>query len=143
MELGNRLNKFLVIISSLTLLSSCVEMHDTFQTKRLVSSKGEKIYINTLNWGMTDDYQYTIISKDSNRLKERKDTIGGISGLTPFIYRLKDDTLTVFLQDGNKMDIKEEFETIELNYVFLNNKDYIKLMSEAGIRNSEYHLASD
>jgi hypothetical protein len=142
MELRSKLSKCLSIILAVFLLNSCVEIHNTFQSKELVSSKGEKIYINTLNWGMTDDYQYTVVSKDSNRLKERKDTIGGIGGLTPFIYKFSSDTLTIF-QNGKKIDIKKEFNTIKLNYIFLENKEYMELLNKAGMRESGYHLVPD
>lgn len=30
--------------------------------------------MNTLNWGFTDDNQYTIITRDADRLKDRTDT---------------------------------------------------------------------
>lgn len=143
MELRSKICKNLIFILIAFLLNSCVETHDTFRSKKLVSSKGEEIYINTLNWGMTDDNQYTVVSKDSDRLKERKDTIGGISGLTPFIYKFSNDTLTIFLQNGNKMDIKQEFETIELNYISVENRDYMELLRRAGMGEGGYYLAPD
>jgi hypothetical protein len=102
MKLQNKSNRWLGMILTAFLLNSCIEIHDTFQSKKLVSSKGEKFYINTLNWGMTDDNQYTVISKDFNRLKERGDTIGGISGLTPFIYKFSNDTWRSFFQKERK-----------------------------------------
>lgn len=142
MELKSKLSIFLTI-TLLLLLSGCVETHDTFRSKELVSSKGEKIYINTLNWGMTDDNQYSIISKNSNRLKKRNDTIGVTSGLTPFIYKFSGDTLTIFFQHGRKIDIKEKFNTIELNYISLENRDYMELINKAGIGEGGYHLVPD
>lgn len=134
---------YLMTISIILLLNSCVETHDTFSCKELVSSKGEKIYINTLNWGMTDDKQYTIVSGDKNRLEERKDTINGVRGLNPFIYKFSNDTLTVFFQKGKKIDFKQEFNTIELNYISLENKNYIELLSSAKMGKGGYHLAPE
>jgi len=143
MELRSKLKKYLGIVIMIFLLNSCVETHDTFRSKKLVSSKGEEIYINSLNWGMTDDNQYTVISKDGNRLKERNDTIGGIRGLTPFIYKFSNDTLTIFLQNGNKMDIKQRFETIVLNSIYVENRDYMELIRRAGKREEGYCLVPD
>lgn len=143
MEVRSKSRKYLSIILMILLLNSCVETHDTFRSKKLVSSKGEEIYINTLNWGMTDDNQYTVVSEDRNRLKERKDTIGGISGLTPFIYKFSNDTLTIFFQSGKEMDIKKEFNTIELNYISLENRDYMELLNTAGMGEGGYHLVPD
>jgi len=108
MERKHTSSRYLLITLIVITLNSCVDVHDTFRSKRLVSSKGEKIYINTLNWGVTDDYQYTVISKDSNKLRERKDTIGGIKGLTPFVYKFSADTLTIFCPEGKQMVIKED-----------------------------------
>jgi hypothetical protein len=125
------------------LLNSCIEIHDTFQSKKLVSSKGEKFYINTLNWGMTDDNQYTVISKDFNRLKERGDTIGGISGLTPFVYKFSNDTLTLVFPKGTKIKINKEFDTIELNYLSVENGGYMELLSKAIQGEGGYHLVPE
>jgi hypothetical protein len=143
MEGKSRLSNFLITILVSNMLNGCVEIHDTFRSKNLVSSKGENIYINTLNWGMTDDYQYTILSKDDDMLKERKDTIGGIRGLTPFIYKFSGDTLSIYFQNGNKIDIKEEFDTIELNYYPLENRDFMELLYKAGTGKGGYHLVPD
>lgn len=109
----------------------------------LVSGKGEKIYINTLNWGVTDDYQYTVVTKNSTLLKDRKDTISGIKGLDPFIYKFSGDSLTIFFQKGNRVAVKEEFKTIQLNYIPLGNKDYIKLLSDTRVIKNGCHLVSE
>lgn len=132
--------RYLIMVLSVMVLNSCVDVHDTFKSKMLVSGKDEKIYINTLNWGVTDDYQYTVVTKNSTLLKDRKDTISGIKGLDPFIYKFSDDSLTIFFQKGNRVAVKEEFKTIQLNYIPLGNKDYIKLLSDTRVIKNGCHL---
>lgn len=138
-ERKNKLAIYLFITIIIISVSSCLDVRDTFRSKKLVSNRGEIIYINTLNWGVTDDYQYTVVSKDSNRLRERKDTIGGIGGLNPFIYKFNGDTLIIFCQEGKKMVIKENLKTIKLNYIFLENKDYIQLLSKSRLGVQGYY----
>ncbi|MBD1422577.1 hypothetical protein [Sphingobacterium chuzhouense] len=96
----NYLYTFCFIISILIYSSSCVDPKDTFISRELISSKDEKLYINTLNWGMTGDKQYTVITKDPTRLRERKDIIGGVDGLSPFVYKFANDTLTIYYNRG-------------------------------------------
>lgn len=140
---NHKVSRCLVIMMIVLLLNSCVDTNDTFRSKELVSSKGEKIYINTLSWGVTDDNQYTVVSGDENRLKEKKDTIGGVSGLTPFIYKFSNDTLAVFFQKGKKIDFNEGFNTIELKYISLENRDYMEMLSSAKMGEGGYHLVPE
>lgn len=127
----NYLYTFCFITSTLISLSSCVDLKDTFRSRELISSKGEKLYINTLNWGMTGDKQYTVITKDRSRLKERKDTIGGIDGLSPFVYRFANDTLTIYYKRGFEVYVNEVFESIHLHYVSLDNRDFMDIVHKA------------
>lgn len=133
----------LIVVPIVFSLNSCIDTHDTFRSKELISSKGEKIYINTLNWGVTDDNQYTVVSVDRNRLKERKDTIDGVYGLTPFIYKFSNDTLAVFFQKEKKIDFRQEFNTVEVKYFPLENRDYIELLSSAKKGEGGYHLVPE
>lgn len=100
---------------------------DTFNSKELTSSKGEKIYINSLNWGMTDDNQMTIITSDSKRLNERSDTVNVVYGLEPFVYRFENDTLKLFFMEGVQYTVKEKFETIGLQYISLDREEFKKI----------------
>src|SRR5690606_41801913 len=106
------------------LFNNCNGVKDTFRSKILVSSKGEKLYINTLSWGVTDDNQYTIITKDAGRLKNRTDTVSAINGLSPFVYRFRGDTLSVFYLEWKEIDIKERFKSIKIDYNPLENREY-------------------
>lgn len=117
----------LILISS----SSCIGLQDKFRSRELISSKGEKLYINTLNWGMTGDKQYTVITKDRTRLKERKDTIGGIGGLSPFVYKFANDTLTIYHKKGFEVYVDEVFESIHLHYVSLDNRNFMDIVHKA------------
>ncbi|WP_417357442.1 hypothetical protein [Flavobacterium sp.] len=143
MKRFNKSVRYLIMLLSAVVLNSCIDVHDTFKSKMLVSGKGEKIYINTLNWGMTNDYKYTVVTKNSTLLKDRKDTISGIKGLDPFIYKFSGDTLTIFFQKGNRVDVKEEFKTIQLNYIPLDNKNYMKLLSDTRVNKNGCHLVSE
>lgn len=78
---GNNLKlQHLLFIMFLLLLQACSTplLQDSFRSKRLISSKGEKIFVNSINWGVTGDYQLSLISKDSLRLNNRNDTIGSV-----------------------------------------------------------------
>lgn len=121
------------------LLNSCIETSDTFNSIKLTSSKGENIYINTLNWGVNDDYQYTIVSKDSNKLKERKDTIEGIRGLDPFIYKFSNDTLTIVCRTEKTPKIVDEFNSILIKNITAENKGYIDILTMAITGKGGYH----
>ena len=135
-------NKLLLLTIALFifLFQSCVDMKDTFNSKELVSSMGEKIYINSLNYGMTDDNQYTIISKDSNKLKERADTANSIKGIIPFIYRFEKDILYLFYLKEKDIVVRDCFESIKISYNPLENRDYINLINKTGKGEGGYQL---
>ncbi|MEN5057829.1 hypothetical protein [Sphingobacterium kitahiroshimense] len=133
-------NLLIFILPMMLLFNSCNGVKDTFRSKMLVSSKGEKLYINTLNWGVTDDNQYTIITKDAGRLKDRTDTINAINGLSPFVYRFQGDTLFVFYLEWKEIDTKERFESIKIDYNPLENREYMSIMNKAGKGEEGYQL---
>ncbi|HEX8547120.1 MAG TPA: hypothetical protein VF691_09180 [Cytophagaceae bacterium] len=97
---------------------------DTFNTVEIISSKGEKIYINSLNWGITDDYQISIISANKDRVKDRKDTIDVVKGLEPFIYSFKNDSLKLFFHNNITYRVKDDFKTINVSYSVLKTPLY-------------------
>ncbi|MGJ1385970.1 hypothetical protein ACR782_07195 [Sphingobacterium spiritivorum] len=132
--------KFCTVLTFIILIVGCDKYGDTFRSKELVSSKGEKLYINTLNWGINDDNQYTIITKDADRLKDRTDTVDAINGLLPFVYRFSGDTLSVFYLKWRDISIKEKFKSIKINYNPLENRDYMNLINKAGKGQEGYQL---
>lgn len=131
---------YLCVVIATLLFVGCIEVHDTFRSTELVSSQGEKIYVNTLNWGMTDDNQYTIVSKNRDRLKSRKDTVGGIKGLAPFIYRFNNDTLYLFFPKEKSINVDDDLQSVQLFYVPLDNKEYMNMLNKAGKGEDGYQL---
>lgn len=128
------------ILPMMFLFNNCNGVKDTFRSKILVSSKGEKLYINTLNWGVTDDNQYTIITKDAGRLKNRTDTVSAINGLSPFVYRFRGDTLSIFYLEWKEIDIKERFKSIFIDLNPLENRQYMNIINKAGKGEEGYQL---
>lgn len=129
-----------ITILTFSVMVSCTDVTDTFSSRELISSSGEGIYINTLSWGITDDTQHTIVTKDKTRLMERKDTLGTIKGLSPFIYRFVNDSLTIYSRESNKAKLDEGFESIHVSYRYLKNSDYMDITNKAlrGIERLRY-----
>lgn len=121
--------RHLLIVIMLVSCSSSVG--DTFNSQQLVSSRGEKIYINSLNWGMTDDNQMSIVTSDSDRLKERTDTLGTVFGLEPFIYSFEKDTLRLIFENRITYTVQETFETITVTYKALASSDFANIRTRA------------
>jgi hypothetical protein len=107
------------------------DVKDTFNSEELISSKGERVYINTLNWGVTDDYQISAISNNKDKVRERSDTLNVVKGLEPFIYTFRNDTLTLYFDGEVNYKIKGDFETIHVNYIPLNKKAYKEIRTKA------------
>lgn len=96
------------------LISGCLpESTNGVISRVLVSSKGEKIYINSINWGVTGDYQLSSITKKPIK---NIDTLDAIRGLEPFIYSFNHDTLKLFFKHEVRYQIKENFKTIVVIY---------------------------
>jgi hypothetical protein len=93
----------------------------------LVSSTGEKIYVNSINWGVTDDYQLSVISRDSLRLKERNDSVGSVQGLNPFIYQFNSDTLTLFFYKTINYKLKDRLKSFTVIYKVVDESEYLEL----------------
>ncbi|WP_129716152.1 hypothetical protein [Pedobacter sp. SYP-B3415] len=122
----------LVIIMLAIFAAGCLPSRkDTFNTVELTSSKGEKIYINSLNWGVTDDYQMTAISKDKKKARHRSDSINVIKGLDPFFYRFRNDTLNLYFDDQINYRIKEKFKTAHIRYIALSRQAYTVVQHKA------------
>lgn len=122
-----------IILLTIILLNSCFPiLNDSIKCKEIVSSKGEKVYIKSINWGVTGDYQATIITSDIERLKTRKDTIGTVHILDPFLYRFKNDTLTLVFSEEKTYEIKEKFKTIKVKYIIVQFSEFWRMKNEFG-----------
>ncbi len=124
---------FLVSVGLIAVMSCSPSLDDTFNSEVLISNKGEKIYINTLNWGLTDDHQLSAISSDVNKIRKRSDTVGTVKGLEPFIYTFKGDTLSLYFDGKITYQVKDIFRTIHIKYIVLNKKEY------RGVRTMAYN----
>ena len=106
-------------------------IRDTFNSVVLTSSAGEKIYINSLNWGMTDDNQMSIVTSNPKRLRDRADSVHTVDGLDPFFYSFENDTLKLFFDRRITYNVSENFKSIMLKYVALNAREYAKISRQA------------
>src|SRR4051812_30034374 len=116
---------------------SCSAQQGTFVSKQLKSSKGEILYINSINWGVTDDNQLTVITKNKNELKAVEDTLGAVYGLQPFIYKFKDDTFNLYFINRISYKVSAVFETIKIKYSILSPEEYNKLFQQT-LESSDY-----
>lgn len=121
-----------ILFLSLLLYTSCASpTNEGFRSKELISSRGEHLYINSINYGMTSDHQMTVITKDKELLKFEIDTIGVVFGLDPFLYSFNHDTLTLFFNQSNNYKIKDTFSTIKIDYKIVSNSKFMDLMKAA------------
>lgn len=120
-----------IYISSLFLLSiiSCSNELGSQQLNQseIVSSKGEKIYISTINLGVTGDKQFTVIT--NKKIKDLKDfdKTNSLKGLDPFIYSFSNDTLNLYFRNSVRYKVPFNPESIKIDYFELNNADYVEL----------------
>lgn len=129
----------LSVILFWVLVAGCTSLpEDTVNSEVLLSSKGEKIYIKTINWGATNDYQISIITTEKNKLQKRADSIGTVSGIEPFVYTFQNDSLTLYFDRENTYRINEPFRTVQVSYVVLNQKEFKKILIKAS-ENNGYH----
>ncbi|PWG77985.1 hypothetical protein DDR33_24620 [Pararcticibacter amylolyticus] len=123
----------------MVVMSCSSNLDDTFNSEVLVSSKLEKVYINTLNWGLTDDNQLSAISSNVDKLRKRSDTLGTVKGLEPFIYTFKTDTLSLYFDGEITYQVQDHFKTIHIKYIVLNKKEYRELRTKAYNNEEGYH----
>ena len=127
------IKRMLLAILITVLFSSCFNTFvDSVRCKEIVSSKGEKVYIKSINWGVTDDKQATIITSDIERMKTRTDTTGAAHILDPFLYRFKNDTLTLVFSEEKTYEIKEKFKTIKVKYIIVEFSEFWRMKNELG-----------
>ena len=127
------ISKIPIIILTMMLFNSCLPtFKDTVICKEIVSSKGEKVYVKSINWGVTGDYQATIITSKIERMKTRTDTIGAVHILEPFLYRFKNDTLSLVFSEEKTYEIKEKFKTINVKYIIVESSEFWRMKNELG-----------
>lgn len=126
-------NKIPILILSTIVLGSCFSaFEDAKKCTEIVSSQGEKIYIKSLRWGVTDDYQATIITSDINKMNTRSDTTGSVHLSEPFLYNFKNDTLSLFFCEEKNYEIKENFKTIKIKYTVVEFNEFWKMKNKPG-----------
>ncbi len=125
----------------ITLISGCFpKITEDVISRELVSSKGEKIYINTINWGVTGDHQLSTITKNKKRLTKSLDTIDAVRGLDPFVYSFNHDTLRLYFDCGIRYVPKEKFETIVVEVFECGLYEYKELRKKAFDNNGYYNV---
>ncbi|SEJ29402.1 hypothetical protein SAMN04488018_12232 [Myroides marinus] len=127
----------------LLLFIGCVDINSDgdFRSRVFTSTNGENIYINTLNWGVTYDKQFTVLTKDPNELRKREDSLFAIKGLEPFVYRFENDTLQIISLE--KINIHETFQTIKIKFSVLGNIEYGRIQDSIRQGRSKYRLLSN
>lgn len=126
-------------IICLILLGCGNVIEDSHNSEKLTSSRGETIYINSLNWGVTGDYQMTCISSNPKKLRDRTDTLDVVRGLHPFIYSFQNDSLKLFFIEKVNYQVKEQFKTINISYQTLTSSEYNDMVEKA-VKNDGLHL---
>ena len=121
-----------IVLVCLCIFACEVPLSASFNSRKLISSKGEKIYVNSLNWGVTDDNQMSCISKNPGKVRNIKDTVGMVRGLDPFIYLFRNDSLKLFFQNEIFYRVNEHFNTINVSYTVLTTKKYNELRWKVG-----------
>ncbi len=131
--------QFLIIFLILCGLNSCFgdDFAWSFESTELISSGGEKIYINSINRGVTGDHQRSVVTDNKNKLKDNDDTSETINGLEPFIYSFNNDTLELFFNGSQTYVVGHQFKTITITYTVLSNPEYGRLISRT-INNDGY-----
>jgi len=132
--------KVILLFGFLSVLGfSCTPIQEgIFNSTEILSSSGEKIYINTLNWGVTSDSQMSTITKLKKKGMHRSDTTNIIYGLEPFIYTFENDSLTLFFENKITYFVTENFNSINVEYKVLNSK-YYKTIKNMAYRNDRYY----
>jgi hypothetical protein len=125
--------KISIIALLLILLGSCFPaFEDSVKCKELVSSRGEKIYVKSINWGVTGDKQVTIITSDIEKMKTRNDTAMSVHILEPFLYHFESDTLTLIFSENKTYEIKERFKSIKVKYTIVEFSKFWEMKNELG-----------
>ncbi|EEI93645.1 hypothetical protein HMPREF0765_0797 [Sphingobacterium spiritivorum ATCC 33300] len=60
--------------------------------------------------------------------------------MSPFVYRFRGDTLSVFYLKWTDINIKESFKSIKIDYNPLENREYMSIINKAGKGEAGYQL---
>jgi len=131
---------FLLLISLLLFVRCSDSSQFDYYNKELTSSRGEKIYVKTIIWGMTGDYQKTIITKKEGKPEESDfSNLKDDTGLTSFMYSFTNDTLNLYFNQTITYKVEETFNTIFVKYHILSNPEYNNLIPFA-LREQGYYI---
>ena len=115
------------IFASFIAMSCSSDVNEGFNSIVLTASKGGRVYINSVNRGLTGDKQLTVISSDKDRL--RYDAPDAIDGLMPFIYTFHNDTLHLYHTAA--IHLPENLNGIHIAGSQVNNSTYAGLEGQA------------
>lgn len=131
---------YIILLFCLLCIASCKNDLENQQLNQseIVSSKGERIYISTINLGVIGDKQFTLIT--NKKITDVKDfeQKNSLKGLDPFIYSFSNDTLNLYFRNSVRYKIPFNTESIKVNYFELNNANYIELYKKT-FENKLYH----
>lgn len=79
-------------------LTFCKKSQSKTEVFELISVDNKsKLYIKRKVWGVTSDYQVTVISNSHSEIVELDSTVDYIyKGLEPFVYKMQSDTLIIY-----------------------------------------------
>lgn len=132
--------RWIFVLILVFIMAKCNTSPTHFESVELTSKRGEKLYVNTLNWGVTDDHQLTIITKNKEKLRYALDTVDAIKGLEPFVYSFKQDTLHLYFDNYVSYTIKDHLKSIHVKYSVLDDLKYISLKELASNNNGYYSV---
>jgi hypothetical protein len=93
------------------------------------SDMKSKIYIKRKVWGVTSDYQVTVISNSPDEIGQLDSTIDFVyKGLEPFIYRIQSDTLVIYTMLPTSEPRDFDSSKIRVIQKKVSNQEYMKLI---------------
>ncbi|MDB5267289.1 MAG: hypothetical protein JWP58_329 [Hymenobacter sp.] len=133
--------KYLFALVSLFSIASCNGESDDSHVTKIVSSKGEALYVKSYNWGITGDKQISTISDNDDPLEfGEKNEPHIVKGLDPFIYRFEHDTLIIYSRIAvNPFSV--HCPSIVIQYKIVDNPDYMDLYQLIG--SNTYHVVPE
>lgn len=119
--------KIKTIFINILLLSTCNISEVDFVSTKLISTTGETIYINSLNWGVTGDSQLSAVTHSKDKGRSSRDSLDGVYGLEPFFYSFDNDTLTLYFDRVATYRVKEKFKSIFIQYKVVHSDELNKI----------------
>jgi hypothetical protein len=133
--------KYVFALLGLFSIASCSGESDDSQVSKLITSKGEALFVKSFNWGITGDKQISTISDNADPLDfGEKNEPYVVKGLDPFIYRFEHDTLVIYSRTViNPFSV--HCPSIFIQYKLVDNPEYMGLYQLMG--NSAYHVVPE